>query len=520
MNLDHLLNCNVRAELARRNFIDFVLHTNPSYQANWHHIVLCEYLDRFIKGEIKRLMVFMPPQHGKSQLVSRNLPAYILGKEPLSKIVLASYSSDLACSFNRDCQRIIDSDPYHECFPKTILNKSNVVTVAKGQWLRNADIFETVGYGGFLKTVGVGGSLTGTPADFAIIDDPVKDSVEAMSATYQYRNWNWYNDVLYTRIHNNTGILITQTRWDTNDLSGKLVQEMEKGGEQWVVLTLPALKIGPPTLIDPRDHGEALWPDRHGLAKLETVRRQSLRTFEALYQQNPRPVQSGGEFWKQFAVDKHTGNITTTGSAIHVSVDNNVNPYVPISIWQIEGYNINQIHELACTDPDNNAPKAARKLSKWLHSIDNKDILFVYGDPSAQARSTIDEDNASFFDKFIAELRTEGFRVVNRVQRAAPQVAMSATFINDIYEANLFGYSITINNTCVYSIEDYYTVKEGKNGEMIKAKRKDPATGITYEPYGHFSDTKRYFITTLLSAEYNKYRSRSRRGGSIPGSRG
>ena len=179
-NYENLLSCNPRAELARRNLLDFVTYVKPSYTANWHHILLCKYLDQFIKGEIKRLMVFMPPQHGKSELVSRNCPAYILGKMPTAKIVLASYSFHLSSSFNRDCQRIIDSKEYKEVFPDTFLNSSNVVSVA-GSWLRNSEIFETVGHGGFLKSVGVGGSLTGTPADFAIIDDPVKDSLEAMS---------------------------------------------------------------------------------------------------------------------------------------------------------------------------------------------------------------------------------------------------------------------------------------------------------------------------------------------------
>ena len=293
-NYEHLLKSNPRAELAKRHLLDFVMYNKEGYQANWHHVLLCKYLDDFVAGKIKRLMVFMPPQHGKSELVSRNLPAFILGKIPRAKIVLASYSSDLSSSFNRDCQRIMDSETYRHVFPDTKLNSSNIVTVAKGNWLRNSDIFETVGYGGFLKTTGVGGSLTGTPADIAIIDDPVKDSIEAMSATFQYRNWNWYNDVLYTRIHNDSRILITQTRWDVNDLSGKLLERMENGGEQWTILCLPAVKVNDDPK-DPRKIGEALWESRHSIDKLMQVRSQSIRTYESLYQQNPQLTQAGGE---------------------------------------------------------------------------------------------------------------------------------------------------------------------------------------------------------------------------------
>lgn len=508
-NYENLLSCNPRAELARRNLLDFVTYVKPSYTANWHHILLCKYLDQFIKGEIKRLMVFMPPQHGKSELVSRNCPAYILGKMPTAKIVLASYSSHLSSSFNRDCQRIIDSKEYKEVFPDTFLNSSNVVSVA-GSWLRNSEIFETVGHGGFLKSVGVGGSLTGTPADFAIIDDPVKDSLEAMSMTSQYRNWNWYTDVLYSRIHNDTKILITQTRWDVNDLSGKLLKQMELGSEKWTILSLPAIKTADSIQEDPRAPGEALWPEKHSLEKLLMVRQQSVRTYEALYQQNPQPVQAGGEFWKQFSTLKHVRPLQVERTTIHVSVDNNVNPYVTQSIWQPMGTEIRQVHEIAAVDPNNNAIKAAHLFVKWLKSIDYKDVVFVYGDPSANARSTVDPNNSSFFTKYIQDIEKAGYKVQNRVGKSAPEVALSAAFINDIYENGLNGYSIVINSSCIVSIEDYHSVKEDKDGKMLKEKTKDASTGVTFERYGHFSDTKRYFIIELLKNEYKNYKNGSK----------
>ncbi len=144
-------------------------HTKPDYQTNWHHELLAQHLQRFVNGEIKKLMVFMPPQHGKSELTSRRLPAYLLGKNPKLKIVGCSYSSDLAKSFNRDVQRIIDEKEYQQVFPNTKLNQTNVKTIS-GSYLRNSDMFETVGFRGFYKSVGVGGSLTGTTVDIAIID--------------------------------------------------------------------------------------------------------------------------------------------------------------------------------------------------------------------------------------------------------------------------------------------------------------------------------------------------------------
>ena len=119
--------------------LDFVTYVKPDYQVNWHHELLCKYIDDFVNKKIRRLMIFIPPQHGKSQIVSRSLPAFILGRNPKAKIVLASYSADLSSSFNRDCQRIIESEEYQEVFQDTKLNGKS--STEKGSWLKNTDIF-------------------------------------------------------------------------------------------------------------------------------------------------------------------------------------------------------------------------------------------------------------------------------------------------------------------------------------------------------------------------------------------
>ena len=188
----------VRAAIARKSFRAFVEYTMPTYQVNWHHALLMEKLQLFAEGKIKKLLVFMPPQHGKSELTSRRLPAYILGIKPDTKIVGCSYSGTLASSFNRDVKRIISDVPYSEVFPNTSLNKKKT---EQGGYLNNADIFEVVGHKGYYKSVGVGGSLTGTTADVGIIDDPVKDAVEAESPTYRARAWDWFTQVFLTRLH-------------------------------------------------------------------------------------------------------------------------------------------------------------------------------------------------------------------------------------------------------------------------------------------------------------------------------
>jgi hypothetical protein len=283
-NYEHLLKSNVRAELARRKFRDFITYTKPDYQFNWHHIKLCDKLEQFAKGIIRKLMVWMPPQHGKSQLCTRHFPAFLLGIRPKTKIAVCSYSATLAQSFNRDIQRIIDDIPYHDVFPDTVLSESNVTTDAHGSYLRNADIFETVGHRGFVKTVGVGGSLTGTPIDVGIIDDPFKDREEAMSIRIRDKVYSWFTDVFRTRLHNDSQELIIMTRWDEDDLCGRIL----KTESDWEVVVFQAIKERD-IPGDPREIGQALWPERHSVERLNAIRDTSPFTFSSLYQQEPKP---------------------------------------------------------------------------------------------------------------------------------------------------------------------------------------------------------------------------------------
>lgn len=285
----------IKAKLASDDFRDFVQYTKPDYEINWHHDLLMNYLQQFAEGKIKKLMVFMPPQHGKSELTSRRLPAYLLGRNPKLKIIGCSYSSDLATSFNRDVQRIIDDQKYSEIFPDTTLNGAGAK--AKGNYLRNSDMFEIVEHRGFYKSIGVGGSLTGTPADIGIIDDPVKDAIEAESITYRSRVWDWFTQVFLTRLHNDSQIIVTQTRWNLDDLSGRILSRMNHD-KSWTILSLPAICEGATSIHDVREPGEALWESKHSLKRLMEIKVANPRAFQALYQQDPKPFEGGLVFSK------------------------------------------------------------------------------------------------------------------------------------------------------------------------------------------------------------------------------
>ena len=287
----------INEQLAQSFLIDFIEYNNPRYETRWFHEKICSTLDELVRGNIQKLMVFVPPQHGKSLIISENLPAFALGRDPTTNIVLASYSSDLAQKFNRKVQRLIDTPAYRKLFPQTRLNSKSVSNDSKGNWLRNTEVFEIVGKGGSFKAVGVEGPLTGNPIDIGIIDDPVKDSLEAQSRVTRQRTWEWYNDVFLTRCNNLSRKLLVMTRWHEDDLAGRILA-YEKG---WAVLSFPAIKEDDTNPDDPRQVGEALWENEHSKEEILAIKSSSERTFASLYQQRPAPLEGGifkRNWWK------------------------------------------------------------------------------------------------------------------------------------------------------------------------------------------------------------------------------
>jgi predicted phage terminase large subunit-like protein len=285
-------------ENARKNLLDFTVFTFPKFQKTPFHQTYYRILDLFAKDKIKRLIVTVPPQHGKSQGSTRHLPAFIFGINPDSKIAIASYNTTFARKFNRDIQRIIDEENYRAVFPKTELNQSNVVTVTNS-YLRNADEFEIVGKEGSLKAVGRGGPLTGNPVDVIIMDDLYKDYAEGNSPIVRESGWDWYTSVVKTRLHNDSKELIVFTRWHENDLIGRLEKhenvitvktwdEIKNASEKdWIKINFEAIKTGDPTELDPRQKGEPLFPFRHSIEKLYADRATDPVKFDALYQGDP-----------------------------------------------------------------------------------------------------------------------------------------------------------------------------------------------------------------------------------------
>lgn len=281
-------------QVARTSLLRFTFATMPTFKPADFHRKYYDKLTEFAEGKIKKLMVFMPPQHGKSEGSTRRLPAFILGQNPNKRLAIISYSAPKARKFNREIQRIIDTDEYREIFPETTIN-SKSARDSVHQYIRTADECEIVNHDGSFKTVGVGGPLTGDPVDVLIMDDLYKDAASAWSLTQRENVNDWYDTVAETRLHNDSQQLIVFTRWHEEDLAGRLIKEQgeysENNPDGWVIVIYKAIKEGAPSEYDPREEGEALWPERHSLHKLEMVRKRIGHAFESLYQQHPMPVE-------------------------------------------------------------------------------------------------------------------------------------------------------------------------------------------------------------------------------------
>lgn len=240
-------------------------------------------------------MVFMPPRHGKSELVSRRFPAYLFGRNPHEQVIACSYADSLAASMNRDVQRIIDSAEYQAIFPKTRLSGKNTRTASQQAWLRNSSEFEIVGEGGYYKSAGVGGGITGRGFHTGIIDDPYKDEKEASSPTVRAGVWEWYTSTFLSREEADANIVLTLTRWHMHDLASQILEA--DGADAWEVLNLPALAEGKLHPVDPRKDGEALWPEKYSEVTLKKKKKtMPASQWEALYQQ--RPIPKGGSTFK------------------------------------------------------------------------------------------------------------------------------------------------------------------------------------------------------------------------------
>lgn len=233
-------------------------------------------------GGVRRLMISMPPRHGKSEYCSKYLPSWYLGTFPDHRVILSSYEASFAASWGRKSRNLLEEHG-HLLGVKVASSPSAV-----DQW-------DIAGHTGGMMTAGAGGAITGKGAHLAIVDDPIKNSEEASSQLIRDKIWEWWQSTLYTRLEPDGVVVVVMTRWHEDDLCGRLMEDVVQGGERWRMLRLPAIGA----------NGKALWPERFSLDRLQQIKRAvGDYHWESLYQQNPTPREGS-----MFKVDQFTDKI-------------------------------------------------------------------------------------------------------------------------------------------------------------------------------------------------------------------
>ena len=277
-------------ERATTSFLDFCQYVWPEMIVGEHHRRIAAALDRVVSGKCKRLMIAMPPRHGKSQMGSYLFPAYLMGKLPQSKLIVGSHTAELAQRFGRMIRNLVEDEKYGELFPDT---KLSVDSKAAGRW--------NTRQGGEAFFIGKGGAMTGRGGDIIVLDD-ILDEQDAVSETAMENTWEWYTSGPRQRLQPNGAIIIINTRWKTDDLSGRLLrQQGQLKSDQWEILEFPAILPS----------GNPLWPEYWQLEELEKVKMSiGLKKWNAQWQQQPTNDEGAilkREWWRKWKYDEPPG---------------------------------------------------------------------------------------------------------------------------------------------------------------------------------------------------------------------
>lgn len=291
-----------RQELARQRLGDFGELMIHEYERAVHADFLCETLEAVERRDLDRVIITQPPRTGKSTNVSRALPAWWLGRRPREHVVIASHGAELAQEHSRAARAIVASPDYP--FDTTISAHSSAV----GRWHTTA--------GGGVVAVGIGGGLTGWPADLAVVDDVIADREQADSAAYRERVWRWWREVLLTRTQSAACIVVLLTRWHADDICGRILNS--PGADSWQVVNLPMLAEQDDPLG--REEGDPLWPEKFDREWCERRRLEvGERAWNALYQGQPTSAE-GNLFRRDWLTGRYT-QLPEEGLRIVTAVD-------------------------------------------------------------------------------------------------------------------------------------------------------------------------------------------------------
>ncbi len=297
----------IHAKKCQDDLITFTQALFPDYECAKHHRLIADKLMAVERGEIKKLMIQCPPRHGKTELASIRFPAWFIGRNPSKQIISASYSGRLAETFGRKVRNTIADPEYAKIFPNVSLAADSK---ANNRWHTSAD--------GIYLASGVQGASTGYGADLLIIDDPLRDAAEADSELIRDKVWDWFATVAFTRRQKDAAIVVIQTRWHEDDLSGRL---LSMDDDEWDVVKLPAIAKEEDVLG--RKVGEALWKEWYPESVLDETRKVlsaqgGTRFWSALYQQEPTPDEGDffrSEWFQYYDTRPKTKDLTIYGTS-------------------------------------------------------------------------------------------------------------------------------------------------------------------------------------------------------------
>ena len=257
-----------RVERSKESFLYFASQMWPVFISGAHHKIMADAFERVANGQLKRLIINMPPRHTKSEFASFLLPAWFLGKFPHKKIIQTAHTAELATGFGRKVRNLVSSEQYQKVFQTKLSSDSK----AAGRW--------NTGAGGDYFAIGVGGAVTGKGADLLIIDDPHSEQEAKQSNAAVFDNvYEWFTSGPRQRLQPGGAIIIVMTRWSKRDLTGQILKNSAKDGvDQWEVIDFPAIMPS----------GSPLWPGFWSLEALEALKSElPVSKWEAQYQQNP-----------------------------------------------------------------------------------------------------------------------------------------------------------------------------------------------------------------------------------------
>lgn len=382
-------------QAARYTPILFAAYASPyPYEVAPHLELLSSKLLEAATQADKRIIVSMPPRHGKSEMTSHYFPPWYLCNWPNKQLLLAAYESTFAAEWGgkaRDTAIEFGEEVFGVHVDKDNSSRDNwrVFHGSKnaGQGILSERAMRQAGRSySIMRTAGLGGPVTGKGADLAIVDDPVKNNEDALSGAARENKWQWWQSTMYPRLHKNGSAIVVQTRWHEDDLAGRLINLSEEGREEWDIINLPALAEENDILG--REPGEPLWPEKFDESRLKKIREvQGAYWFSAMYQGRPAPLE-GGYFKRKWFSERYNSLprmqrvIQTVDAAFKVGLDND---YSVIATWGTDGVNYYVI-DIVRAKLEFHELKAAMKDQFWKHQPSG-----VYVEEAAAGISIIQE---------------------------------------------------------------------------------------------------------------------------------